>query len=99
MNHQSTSSKNNMTTTLDGKSGDEFDEAFIAKMIVHHQGAIDMAKLAEGNAKHDDVKSLANEIVAAQSKEISQLRDWQAQWGYDPSPGNEPSDNKAHNCC
>ncbi len=99
MNHQSATSMKNMTSSLDGKSGDEFDEPFIAKMIIPHQGAIDMAKLAKSSAKHDEVKNLADEIVAAQSKEISQLKAWQVQWGYSSSSNPEVHDNTAHNCC
>lgn len=78
-----------MATMLQGKTGDNFDEAFIAGMIVHHQGAIDMAKLAKDNAKHDEVKSLANDILAAQSKEIDMMRSWQTQWGYKTTPYTE----------
>ena len=35
---------NQMTESLKDKQGDEFDKAFIAEMIVHHQGAVDMAQ-------------------------------------------------------
>ena len=72
-----------MTADLRGKSGDEFDKAFISNMIDHHQGAIDMAKLAADNAKHDEIKNMATDIVKAQSKEIDTMRDWQKQWGYE----------------
>lgn len=78
-----------MATMLEGKTGDEFDKAFISGMIVHHQGAIDMAKLAKDNAKHDEVKSLANDILAAQSKEIDMMQAWQTQWGYKTTPTTE----------
>ena len=75
-------SMSEMAAMLQGKTGDEFDKVFISEMIVHHQGAIDMAKLAKDNAKHDEVKSLANDILAAQSKEINMMQTWQTQWGY-----------------
>lgn len=78
-----------MATMLQGKTGDEFDKAFISGMIVHHQGAIDMAKLAKDNAKHDEVKSLANDILTAQSKEIDMMQTWQTQWGYKTTPTTE----------
>jgi len=71
-----------MTGELKGKTGDDFDKAFIAGMIVHHQGAIDMANLAKQNAKHDEIKKLADDIIAAQTKEIGQMKAWQSQWGY-----------------
>lgn len=74
-----------MTNSLKGKTGDDFDKAFIKQMIDHHQGAIDMAKLAKDNAKHDEVKKLSDDILAAQSKEIDMMQSWQTQWGYKTS--------------
>lgn len=77
---------NQMSEDLKGKTGDEFDRAFISGMIEHHQGAIDTAKLAKENAKHDEVKKLADDILSAQSKEIDMMQTWQADWGYKPTP-------------
>lgn len=71
-----------MTGALKSKTGDSFDKAFITGMVAHHQGAIDMANLAKQNAKHDEIKKLADDIVAAQTKEINEMRTWHNQWGY-----------------
>ena len=71
-----------MSQELMGKSGDEFDRAFISMMIEHHQDAVDMAKQAQTSAKHDEIKTLANEIITAQNREIDQMRNWQKQWNY-----------------
>ena len=76
-----------MTNMLKNKTGDDFDKAFVEQMIIHHQGAIDMAKLAQNNAKHDEVKNLANDILSAQSKEIDMMQIWQGDWGYKSVPG------------
>jgi uncharacterized protein (DUF305 family) len=57
-----------------------YDLQFIDTMTEHHQSAIDMAKLAEMNAQHAEEKSLARDIVAAQQKEISQMKSWRDQW-------------------
>lgn len=84
-----------MTTTLKSKTGDDFDKAFIEQMIIHHQGAIDMAKLAEANAKHDEIKNLAKDILSAQSKEIDEMQTWQTDWGYKTTPSIE-SHNMTH---
>ncbi len=75
-------SMNEMTATLVGKTGDEFDMAFIEAMIAHHQGAIEMAKLARESAKHKEIRNLADEIIKAQTKEIEQMQMWQKTWGY-----------------
>lgn len=71
-----------MTESLKGKTGDDFDRAFLSTMIEHHQGAIDMARLAETRAKHSGIKDLSRDIIAAQEREISQMKQWQAEWGY-----------------
>jgi len=81
----SSMSMNDMTKQLEGKTGDEFDKAFIAMMIVHHEGAVDMAELAKQNAKHDEIKKLADDIIAAQNKEITEMKSWQQSWGYSGS--------------
>ncbi len=81
-----------MTSSLNGKTGDDFDKAFISEMIIHHQGAITMANLAVQNAKHGEVKNLAKNIVSAQTKEINEMKSWQAQWGYGAS-----SSDRYHN--
>lgn len=81
MDHSSMS-MDDMSESLSGKQGDEFDQAFLEEMIVHHQGAIDMATLAKTNAKHAELKTMADAIISAQSAEIQQMQDWQTQWGY-----------------
>lgn len=73
---------NDMTTALRGKTGDAFDKAFIEMMIDHHQGAVDMANLAKQNAKHAEIKQMADDIIAAQTKEIGQMNEWYKTWNY-----------------
>lgn len=75
-------SMDDMTADLKAKTGDNFDRAFIESMIAHHQGAVDMAKLSEGSAKHDEIKQLSRDIIAAQEKEITAMKQWYESWGY-----------------
>ncbi len=75
-------SMNGMTMMLQGKTGDDFDAAFLQMMIPHHQGAINMAELVEKNAKHTEIKAMAKDIISAQQKEIDQMQQWQTTWGY-----------------
>lgn len=65
---------------LDGRTGDAFDQTFLAEMIAHHQGAIAMAETALQNAKHQEIKTLAQNIIIAQHAEIKQMQGWQAAW-------------------
>ncbi|MES2994667.1 MAG: DUF305 domain-containing protein [Patescibacteria group bacterium] len=69
-----------MMAALDGKTGDEFDKAFLSEMIMHHEGAVDMAEAALQNAKHAEIKTMANAIISAQTSEIQQMKDWQKNW-------------------
>ncbi len=72
-----------MTAELEGKTGDDFDKAFVEQMIMHHQSAIDMAAPGEQNAEHQEIKDLTKAIISAQTKEIQQMKQWQQEWGYD----------------
>lgn len=75
-------SMSQMAEDLKDKQGDEFDEAFISGMIEHHEGAIEMAKLSAQRAKHDQIKQLSLDIISAQESEITEMKRWQADWGY-----------------
>jgi len=69
-----------MMEGLQGKSGDEFDKAFLSGMIVHHQGAVEMAEAALKNAKHQEIKDMAQAIISAQTQEITQMKAWGKAW-------------------
>lgn len=67
--------------TMEVALGDTpFDQRFIEAMIPHHEGAIAMARDAQQKAEHQEIKQLAEAIVAAQEAEISQMRQWLKQW-------------------
>jgi uncharacterized protein (DUF305 family) len=50
------------------------DRAFIDAMVPHHQGAVEMAEVALENADHEEIRSLAEDIVSAQEAEIEELK-------------------------
>ena len=56
------------------------DAHFIEQMIPHHKDAITMAELAKDLAKRQEVKTLAQNIIDSQSKEIGQMKSWYKDW-------------------
>ena len=62
------------------------DTEFARMMIVHHEGAIEMADLAIGNANTNEVRTLAEDISAAQEPEIEEMTSWLQAWGEATAP-------------
>lgn len=73
-------SMDDMTASLDGKKGDALDVAFIDAMIVHHEGAIDMAEVLLAGTKRPELVKLGNDIISAQTKEIEMMSEWRTKW-------------------
>jgi uncharacterized protein (DUF305 family) len=65
-----------------GKVADEqiftgdIDNDFATLMIIHHQGAIDNASAYLHHGNNAQLKTMANNIIKSQTKEIGELADW-----------------------
>jgi uncharacterized protein (DUF305 family) len=75
-----------------GYSGNP-DRDFLAMMIPHHVGAVDMARLVLIHGRDPLVRQLAEEIIASQTVEIQGMRARMAilQSGPNPNPGGYPA--------
>ena len=72
---------------MSGSSNVPFDQQFIDMMVPHHQGAVEMAKIAQQRGEHAEVKKMAQDVIGSQSSEIEKMTSWRKQWfGSDKTP-------------
>lgn len=76
-------------STMPTNSAVPYDAQFIDSMIMHHQGAVEMARQVQQEAQKPELKTLAQNIITAQQAEIEQLRQWRQAWypGLAPTAG------------
>ncbi len=66
-----------MTAGMKGKTGTALEKVFLEEMIVHHQGAVDMATLLlQDKTIKPELRDFANKIISAQNPEIEQMKVW-----------------------
>jgi uncharacterized protein (DUF305 family) len=60
--------------------GAAFEQAFMGTMIPHHAAAVAMARLELTRGSNPQLKALARQITASQSREITQMTSWLHTW-------------------
>jgi uncharacterized protein (DUF305 family) len=59
----------------------DVDQDFIAQMVPHHQGAIDMARAELRYGRNEQLRRIAQEIIVEQQAEITVMQQERAQPG------------------
>jgi uncharacterized protein (DUF305 family) len=62
-----------MMAGMDVKPTGDVDADFVAMMVPHHQGAIDMAQAVLRYGKNEQIRRIAQEIVVEQQQEIAAM--------------------------
>ena len=55
-------------------TGADFDQMWLEMMIAHHEGAISQSETVKTDGSNADVLLLANQIIAAQQAEITEMQ-------------------------
>jgi hypothetical protein len=63
-----------MMVAMAVKPSGDVDKDFVATMVPHHQGAIDMAQAELRHGHNEQLRRLAHEIIVDQSQEIAAMR-------------------------
>lgn len=71
--------------------GEEYDKVFLADMVVHHDSALNMSEMANGAAKHEELRTLVGNINVTQGQEIANMNALQEKWGYQKTSGHQMS--------
>ena len=62
---------------MEGAPSGDADRDFVAMMLPHHQGAVDMARIELQYGKDPALRRLAAAIIKAQAVEIAEMQAWQ----------------------
>ncbi len=79
MNHNGMTNHSDMKSSPNAASA-PYDLQFLDTMTHHHQGALDMAKMAVEKTQNAELKAFAQKIIADQNKEIAHMKDWREKW-------------------
>lgn len=71
---QSAAAMSRMMTDMTMMPTGDIDRDFVAMMVPHHQGAIDMAMAVLRYGRNEQIRRIAQEIIVTQQQEITAMR-------------------------
>jgi uncharacterized protein (DUF305 family) len=69
-----------MSGELLGDPAQPFDLRWLDTMILHHEGGVRMTEHMAAQSSRPELRDLAGRIIAAQQREVDQMRAWRAAW-------------------
>jgi uncharacterized protein (DUF305 family) len=71
---ENTAAMSRMMTDMAVPPTGDIDKDFVATMVPHHQGAIEMARAELRHGRNEQLRRLAQEIIVDQTQEITAMR-------------------------
>jgi len=71
---ESSAAMTKMMRAMEAKPTGDVDRDFVAMMVPHHQGAIDMAMALLKSTRNEPLRRLAQEIIVTQQQEIAAMQ-------------------------
>ena len=63
-----------MMAAMAARPSGDVDKAFVATMVPHHQGAIEMAQAELRHGRNEQLRRIAQEIIVDQTQEIAAMK-------------------------
>lgn len=79
-NHQMGGMMHGMMFNSGDQTVQEFEQAWLMQMIVHHQGAVRMSEELLERTDRPELAEFAQNIINTQSKEMGKMQTWLNNW-------------------
>jgi uncharacterized protein (DUF305 family) len=79
-----------MGSGVAGNPNQPFDQRFLDQMIMHHQGAVMSTQMMIADSARPELRDLAQRIITAQQREITQMQQRRSDWYGATSTGTMP---------
>ena len=71
---ENTAAMSKMMAAMAVKPSGDVDKDFVAAMVPHHQGAIEMAQAQLRHGRNEQLRRIAQEIIVDQAQEIAAMK-------------------------